>query len=326
MDDGKDYRVGYGRPPLHSQFKKGKSGNPSGSRKRAPKESAHEDLSSFRQILLSEATRPIRVKENGEVTEMSQMQAVIRSLAASALKGGPMAQRTLAGLFMDVTDQHSEELQADFDAWKHYASTWREAERKLAARGLPRPDLLPHPDDLVFDDASLTVRCIGPCDDTKWIYDDLANWRELMLAAAVYGGRALMTGSGEHAKLNILYVTSLSLNRLQPPRLRWSDERHDTVMDWMELIGRRRLRSRIVELCHHLGVAPEAALALARGKGMVSPKQLCMQYVGGTWIREQGCSAQNIRKRIWADFPFDRCSPEQIQMMRREGVPVPRNY
>ena len=35
MSDGDDYQVGYGKPPRHTRFKKGQSGNPAGkSRKR----------------------------------------------------------------------------------------------------------------------------------------------------------------------------------------------------------------------------------------------------------------------------------------------------
>jgi len=32
-DDEKDYEVGYGRPPKHTRFRKGQSGNPKGPRK-----------------------------------------------------------------------------------------------------------------------------------------------------------------------------------------------------------------------------------------------------------------------------------------------------
>jgi hypothetical protein len=31
-----DYEVGYGRPPVHTRFPAGKSGNPAGGRKRRP--------------------------------------------------------------------------------------------------------------------------------------------------------------------------------------------------------------------------------------------------------------------------------------------------
>jgi hypothetical protein len=34
------YQVGYGKPPLHTRFQKGKSGNPSGRRRRAATERA----------------------------------------------------------------------------------------------------------------------------------------------------------------------------------------------------------------------------------------------------------------------------------------------
>jgi hypothetical protein len=35
-DDQQDYKVGPGRPPLHTRFRKGQSGNPGGRSKKKP--------------------------------------------------------------------------------------------------------------------------------------------------------------------------------------------------------------------------------------------------------------------------------------------------
>ncbi|MXO69489.1 hypothetical protein GRI72_11730 [Altererythrobacter marinus] len=51
MSDEDDYTVGYGRPPRHSRFRKGQSGNPAG---RPKKQKASVDLRSMLERVASE--------------------------------------------------------------------------------------------------------------------------------------------------------------------------------------------------------------------------------------------------------------------------------
>ena len=72
------YPVGYGRPPKHTQFKPGLSGNPKG---RAPKS---VNLATIVKQVLGEQM-PIRT--GGRVRRMSKIEALFRSLLARAFKG-----------------------------------------------------------------------------------------------------------------------------------------------------------------------------------------------------------------------------------------------
>ena len=75
----KDYAVGYGKPPKHSQFKKGQSGNPKGQRNRRPK--------SIQTILNEVFDRKIRIVEAGASRRVAIREIIITQLAAKSAKG-----------------------------------------------------------------------------------------------------------------------------------------------------------------------------------------------------------------------------------------------
>jgi Family of unknown function (DUF5681) len=64
--------VGYGKPPVHTRFRKGQSGNPTGKRRRGETERAQA-------LIWEEAYRLLTVREGDKVTRMPALQAVIRS-------------------------------------------------------------------------------------------------------------------------------------------------------------------------------------------------------------------------------------------------------
>lgn len=83
------YGVGYGKPPKHSQFKKGVSGNPRGRRKG----------SKNRKTLLRQAfRRKITLTVNGTPHSISRAQAIVLGLAAKAHAGDPQALLRLINL------------------------------------------------------------------------------------------------------------------------------------------------------------------------------------------------------------------------------------
>jgi len=75
-----DYAVGYGRPPEHSRFKKGRSGNPAGRRRYAQSERGW-------RLLRQEANRKLMLREGDKIERITAIRAAIRSLFVSAAKG-----------------------------------------------------------------------------------------------------------------------------------------------------------------------------------------------------------------------------------------------
>lgn len=86
--------VGYGKPPVHSRFRKGQSGNPTGKRR-------HSEAERVQTLIWKEAYRPLTVREGDKVTRMPALQAVLRSQIASATKGNVTAQRAVVKTMQD---------------------------------------------------------------------------------------------------------------------------------------------------------------------------------------------------------------------------------
>ena len=76
------FSVGYGRPPKHSQFKPGQSGNPKGRRKGAR---------SFAAILDEELEQQILVTENGRTSKVTKYRIIAKAQIAKAAKGDSKA-------------------------------------------------------------------------------------------------------------------------------------------------------------------------------------------------------------------------------------------
>ena len=85
-DDDKDYEVGYKKPPQHTQFQPGQSGNPAG---RPPKS---RNLKRLVDEVLDEK---VELTENGTAQTVSKREALIRCIYIDAMKGDARARQQL---------------------------------------------------------------------------------------------------------------------------------------------------------------------------------------------------------------------------------------
>ena len=72
------YDVGYGKPPLHTRFRKGQSGNPKGRGK---------GTKNFATTLMKAMSEPVTINENGNRKKISKLAAAVTQLANDAARG-----------------------------------------------------------------------------------------------------------------------------------------------------------------------------------------------------------------------------------------------
>jgi hypothetical protein len=95
-DKQRDYEVGYGKPPRHTRFKRGQSGNPRG----RPKGSKNLPT------LLSEAlNEPVVVAESGGRRKITMRQAIIKQLVKRSATADMRAMKILLDMVRDLESQ-----------------------------------------------------------------------------------------------------------------------------------------------------------------------------------------------------------------------------
>lgn len=83
-----DYKVGYKKPPLHTRFKPGQSGNKGGRPKKTEKT---DNRPAFERVLATE----VAVREAGKTITMTIEEAFYRQLFAAGIKGSTADRKVL---------------------------------------------------------------------------------------------------------------------------------------------------------------------------------------------------------------------------------------
>lgn len=241
MTKRSDYEVGYGKPPRHSQFKKGQSGCPTGRPRRKSSVPEFPVIDPTRTFILQEAARPVTVREGDRTLAIPTTQAVMRALGVKAMQGGVIAARTFLEHQLREDERERERRETVFKMWQDYVAETRAAFQRAQSGGAPDSGMFPHPDDVIFDYTARQVSIVGPCDadaaakvaarraDAEFYFEMMVFCAEAQHgmptdARPVYGAFTLLFA-----------VTIASL----PPRLRALDDAfHDGVR--RRAIGLRR--------------------------------------------------------------------------------------
>ena len=165
----KQYEVGYGRPPMDTQFKKGQSGNPTG----RPKGSRNKPKAGIdgrmKRIILDEAYREISINDERGQTEITIMEAAIRSLGIKAAKGDARSQKIFFDVVRDVEKRDELIYRELLENAVEYQDHWRYEIERCKAAGIPTPNPLPHPDHININYETGQVVVWGPVDKAEKI-------------------------------------------------------------------------------------------------------------------------------------------------------------
>jgi hypothetical protein len=117
--NGDDYESGYKKPPMHTRWKKGQSGNQRGRRRK------RVNLSDFETAFDKALSAYITVSENGTVHQIKKLNALATQTVNKALKGNHQATNLVLSMFArraatapeeDASGLTSDEFKAELEA------------------------------------------------------------------------------------------------------------------------------------------------------------------------------------------------------------------
>jgi hypothetical protein len=99
------YAVGHGRPPQHSRFQPGRSGNPKG---------RPRGVRSVGDLVRKIVAAPVTISEGGRTRRAPRLEAILLRIAADAVRGDVRALR----LLLQLTERYGEDAPAAADTQK----------------------------------------------------------------------------------------------------------------------------------------------------------------------------------------------------------------
>lgn len=226
-NQGPGYEIGYGKPPEHTRFAKGHSGNPRGRPRKTKARVIQLSDAPFDSFLQTEAYRSVTLRENGQTIVLPMLQAVIRAVARDAVRGKQMAQKFFLGMTAKTEDRHENDKIALYSRLRNLKRRGEQTIATYEAKGLAPPKLLPHPADIMLNHVTLNVVVDGPMtEEDVRLFDILVELRDhllLLYANAQYlDSPPLVAVDGKFCCPFML--KGFMINRALPKRYRWKDD------------------------------------------------------------------------------------------------------
>jgi hypothetical protein len=172
------YEVGYKRPPKHSRVREGQVLNPAGRPKGAKNKPKEFFGSEVRTMVLNEAKRQVQINDATGPLSITMIEAVIRALAVNGAKGNVRAQREFIAVVTAAEREETADQASLLAGVIEYTLAYEAELQRRKELGIKGPDLVPHPDDLVIEQATGKLHIRGPA-----TAQETARWQQLRESA-----------------------------------------------------------------------------------------------------------------------------------------------
>lgn len=165
------YEVGYGRPPIESRFKPGKSGNPSG-RPKGAKNKPSKKFEKIKHLYSKIADEKITIRKGDKPARMSMMECILQQAMNQAVKGEAGMTKLVLKLGREIEQEDRRLRDRLLEEAIGYKKDWSDELMLRKMKGIHNlPDPIPHPDDvLIGRDGSVSI--VGPMTSEEKKEDD----------------------------------------------------------------------------------------------------------------------------------------------------------
>ena len=223
----KPYRVGPGCPPREYQWKPGQpSPNPAGRPRKKPKELLSVLGTPLEDMIIRLGLEKMLVREGGVQSELPAIEANVRMIRRRAMQGHSRDQDKFLKIYAEALRSKKAYAESILEAAARHKYLWSEKFALAEKRGLPVPNVLPHPQDVIIH-GNGNIEIVGPVsyEQLKALEDCLEYRDDLIKVIDIVKERLDIDPDNTTAQ-RILRGLRRRMNKIQnviPPRLRWSE-------------------------------------------------------------------------------------------------------